>query len=70
MRYAPPSAPPYPSQYAYAVPYQQQQMYSSSQARPPLQQQQHLGTGTAMLGGFVLGAVAAEMLDPTEDSYM
>ena len=68
MRYAPPSAPPYPSQYAYAVPSQQQQMYSYSQARPP--QQQQLGTGTAMLGGFVLGAVAAEMLDPTEDSYL
>lgn len=76
MRYISPSAPPYqppppyqqPSQYTYAVPYQQQQMYNYYQARPPMYppQQQQMGTGTAMLTGFVLGAVAEDILDPTD----
>lgn len=80
MKMVQPSAPPmqqphYPPQpqYTYAVPYQQQQMYSYYQARPPYQppyqppqQQQQMGTGTAMLAGFVLGAVAEDILDPTD----
>ncbi len=78
MKYMAPSAPPYPTQaqypqtqYTYAVPYQQQQqmqMYSYYQPRPPMyppQQQQQMGVGTAMIGGFVLGAVAEDILDPT-----
>ena len=68
MKTIQPSAPPMyiPPQphYTYAVPYQQQQMYAYYQARP--QQQQHIGTGTAIAGGFVLGALVSEMLDPTE----
>jgi hypothetical protein len=85
---APPYYPPQPqlqSQYTYAVPYQQQQMYTvpyqqqqqqqqqqqmyayyqARQQYPPPPQQQ-MGTGTAMLGGFVLGAMVNEMLDPTD----
>jgi hypothetical protein len=59
-------------QYTYAVPYQQQQMYSYYQARPSYQppyqppQQQQMGTGTAMLAGFVIGAVAEDILDPMD----
>lgn len=67
MKYVQPSAPPMyvppQPQYTYAIPYQQQQMYSYYQARPP---QQQMGTGTAVLGGFVLGAVMEDILDPTE----
>jgi hypothetical protein len=69
MKYVQPSAPPQymppQPQYTYAVPYQQQQMYNYYQARPPHQQQQ-IGTGTAVVGGFVLGALVSDMLDPTE----
>ena len=68
MRYVAPSAPPmYPPQpqYTYAVPYQQQQMYAYYQARPQPQQQQ-ISTGTAVLGGFMLGAVVEDILDPME----
>jgi hypothetical protein len=63
---------PQTPQYTYAVPYQQQQqmqMYSYYQPRPPMyppQQQQQIGTGTAVLGGFLLGAVMEDILDPTE----
>ncbi len=67
MKTIQPSAPPMyippQPQYTYAVPYQQQQMYAYYQARPP---QQQMGTGTAVAGGFVLGALVSEMLDPTE----
>jgi hypothetical protein len=71
MRSIAPSAPslypPQPQygapQYTYAVPYQQQQMYQYYQTRPP---QQQVSTGTAVLGGFVLGAIAQDILDPTE----
>lgn len=75
---APPYYPPQP-QYTYAVPYQQQQMYLTPyqqqqqqqmyayyQPRPQQPQQNGIGTGTAVLGGFVLGSVVNEMLDPTE----
>lgn len=77
MRYIAPSAPAYqqpppyqqPTQYTYAVPYQQQQMtyyQAPTQMYPPRQPQQQMGTGTAMLAGFVLGAVAEDILDPTD----
>ena len=76
---APPyQAPQYPPvgyqnpNYTYAVQYPQQQMvyqqpiaYISTPYQYPPQQRQ-MGTGTAMLGGFVLGAVAEDILDPTE----
>lgn len=73
MKYIQPSAPPmYPPQpqyqapqYTYAVPYQQQQMYAYYQARPP-QQPQQISTGAAVLGGFLMGAVAEDIFDPTE----
>lgn len=75
MRSIAPSAPPQyvpqpqyvAPQYTYAVPYQQQQMYQYQyyQARPQ-QQPQQMSTGTAVLGGFVLGAIAEDILDPTE----
>jgi hypothetical protein len=68
MKYAAPSAPPmYPPQpqYTYAVMPQQQQMYSYYQARP-YQQSQQISTGSAVLGGFVLGAMTEDILDPTE----
>ena len=68
MKYVQPSAPPQyippQPQYTYAVPYQQQQMYNYYQARPP--QQPQIGTGTAVLGGVLLGALADDILDPTE----
>lgn len=68
MRYIAPSAPPMQQpQYPYQVAYQQ--MYTYAQPRPqyyPQQQQPQMGTGTAVLGGFVLGAVMNEMMDPTE----
>lgn len=76
MRYIAPSAPPmYPPQpqYTYAVmpqQQQQQQMYAYYQARPyavqPPQAPQQMGVGTAVLGGFVLGAVAEDILDPMD----
>lgn len=77
IQYIAPSAPPMyspPQQqphYTYAVPYEQQRMYAYQyyQARPPQQpqpQQQQMGIGTAALGGFVLGAIAEDILDPTE----
>ena len=56
-------------QYTYAVPYQQQQMYAY-QAPPPQyqqpQQQQFMSTGAAVLGGFMLGAVVEDILDPMD----
>lgn len=72
-QYITPSAPPmYPTQppyqapqYTYAIPYQQQQMYNYYQARP-VQQPQQVSTGTAVMGGFVLGALAEDILDPTD----
>lgn len=75
--YQPPQYPPVGYQnpnYTYAVPYQQQQMvyqtqplaYISTpyQQYPP--QQRQMGTGTAIAAGFVLGALAEDILDPTE----
>ncbi len=54
-----PSAPPYGGAYGgapgpYTTVYVQQ---------PQQQQRQGMGVGTAMLGGFVLGAIAEDMLD-------
>ena len=78
MLYIAPSAPPmypmYATQPQYtapqynAAPYQQQQMYQYQyyQARQQPQPQPQVSTGTAVLGGFVLGAIAHDMLDPTE----
>ena len=77
---APPYYPPpqYPYQnpnYTYAVPvqqpyYQQQPSISVPYQQYPQQQypqqQRQIGTGTAMLGGFVVGAMIEDMLDPTE----
>lgn len=65
IQYVAPSAPPMyqTPQYTYAVPYQQQQMYGYYQ-NPP--QQQGISTGAAVLGGFMLGAVMEDILDPTE----
>jgi hypothetical protein len=73
MSYIAPSAPPMQPQYTYAVmpqqQQQQQQMYAYYQ-RPyggyPPQPPQQMGVGTAMVGGFVLGTLAADILDPTE----
>jgi hypothetical protein len=57
-------------QYTYAVPYQQQQMYPYYHQAPPPQyqpqQQQGISTGVAVLGGFMLGSVMEDILDPTE----
>jgi hypothetical protein len=48
-----PSAPPYQApRYTVAV--------------MPQQQQKQMGVGTAMVGGFVLGAIAEDSLDPSE----
>lgn len=73
MSYIAPSAPMYPPQqpqpqYTYAVMPQQQQMYQYQyyQARPPIQQQPQMGLGTAVLGGFMLGAITEDILDPTD----
>ena len=78
---APPYPQQYPQQYyaqqqyTYApqqqqYQYQQPQMYTYAATRPqyypPQQQQQQMGTGTAVLGGFVLGAMMEDMLDPTD----
>ena len=65
MQYVAPSAPPMyqTPQYTYAVPYQQQQMYAYYHTP---QQQQGISTGAAVLGGFMLGAVMEDILDPTE----
>jgi hypothetical protein len=70
MSYIAPSAPPMQPQYTYAVmPQQQQQMYSYYQrpyvvAQP--QQQPQMGVGTAMVGGFVMGAIMDDILDPID----
>jgi hypothetical protein len=79
---APPYYPPQPQlqqpPYTYAVHYQQQQlhttpypqqqqMYAYYQTQPQPQQQQ-IGTGTAILGGCMIGAIIEEMLDPA-DTY-
>jgi hypothetical protein len=71
-----PSAPPYysPPQYPYQNPnytYAAQQPYYQQPSMPVAyqqypQQQRQLGTATAMLGGFVVGAMVEDMLDPTE----
>jgi len=75
-----PTAPPYQApqyqvpaytnpNYTYAVPYQQPQMVSYYQQHPqyyPPQQQSQMGVGTAMVGGFLMGAVIDDILDPTE----
>ena len=75
-----PTAPPYqapqyqyqvpqypPQNYTYAVPYQQPQMVSYYQQRPQYPpQQQQMGVGTAVVGGFLMGAVMEDILDPTE----
>jgi len=58
-------------QYTYAVPYQQQQMYPYYHQAPPPQyqqpqQQQGISTGVAVLGGFMLGSVMEDILDPNE----
>jgi len=77
--YYPPQPQLQQPQYTYAVPYQQQQqlyatpyqqqqqqqLYAYYQTRPQPQQQQ-MGVGTAMLGGFVIGAMVDDILDPTE----
>lgn len=78
MPYMAPSAPQLyqTPQYTYAVPYPQQQMYAY-QAPPPHyqqphyqqpqpQQQQYMSTGAAVLGGFMLGAVVEDILDPMD----
>ena len=70
MSYIAPSAPPMQPQYTYPV-MPQQNMYTYYQ-RPYVvqphhpQPQQQMGVGTAMLGGFVLGALADNILDPTD----
>ena len=82
MQYVAPSATMYvphteyqTPQYTYAVPYQQQQMYAYYHQAPPLQyqpqyqqpqQQQGISTGVAVLGGFMLGSVMEDILDPNE----
>lgn len=71
MNYISPSAPPlqpqYPPQYTYAVQYPQQPMYTYAAPRPQYYPpQQQMGTGTAMLSGFVIGALAEDILDPTD----
>lgn len=58
---------PYPQQqqqqYIYAaMPYQQPQQ----QYYPPQQRSTQMGTGTAVVGGFVLGAMVENMLDPSD----
>ena len=70
MSYIAPSAPPQQPPYTYAVmPQQQQQMYAYYQ-RPyvvaPPQPPQQMGVGTAMVGGFLMGAIAEDILDPME----
>ena len=75
MSYIAPSAPPMQPQpqYTYAVmPQQQQQMYAYYQrpyvvAQPqPQPQQQQMGVGTAIVGGFVMGAIMDDILDPMD----
>ena len=78
MHYVAPSATMYvphteyqTPQYTYAVPYQQQQMYPYYHQAPPPQyqqpqQQQGISTGVAVLGGFMLGSVMEDILDPNE----
>jgi hypothetical protein len=68
---------PYPQQqYTYAtMPYPQQQqqqqqpqyIYASMPYQQPQQQRNtQIGTGTAVVGGFVLGAMLENMLDPSD----
>ena len=75
MSYIEPSAPPAMQpqpQYTYAVmPQQQQQMYAYYQrpyvvTQPQPQQQPQMGVGTAMVGGFVMGAIMDDILDPID----
>ena len=62
MKYMGPTAPPAQLPYTYAVPYQQPQMYSYYNSVPI--QQRQIGTGTAMVAGFVAGAVLEDIMDP------
>ena len=50
----------------YVVHQQQQYQQQQYQQQQHPQQQQGIGLGTAMLGGFVLGAVVDDIFDPTE----
>ncbi len=65
-----PSAPPYQPQYPYAYTYAQQPQQQMVYYQPPLQyppqQQRQMGTGTAMVAGFVMGSVLENMMDPIE----